>query len=75
MSCPCGGNCRFNDLEKSIEEDVAFLKKSPLVLDVPITGYNVSLLDLKSAYCSMMSKPANFLKLSDIKSIVRDRAE
>lgn len=74
MSGPCGGNCRFNDLEKSIDEDVAFLKKSPLVLDVPITGYNV-ILDLKSAYCSMMSKPANFLKLSDIKSIVRDRAE
>ncbi|PNP59233.1 hypothetical protein FNYG_14984 [Fusarium nygamai] len=28
----------FGDLEQSVRDDVAFLKKSPLVLDVPITG-------------------------------------
>ncbi|KAF4470560.1 carbonic anhydrase [Fusarium albosuccineum] len=29
----------FSDLRQSVLDDVAFLKKSPLVLDVPITGY------------------------------------
>ncbi|KAH7305836.1 putative carbonic anhydrase [Stachybotrys elegans] len=29
----------FSDLEKSVAEDVVALKKNPLVLDVPITGY------------------------------------
>lgn len=29
----------FNDLEKSVQEDVKLLKESPLVLDVPVTGY------------------------------------
>ncbi|RLV90897.1 Uncharacterized protein JA1_004222 [Spathaspora sp. JA1] len=29
----------FNDLAKSVKDDVEFLKNSPLVLDVPITGY------------------------------------
>jgi hypothetical protein len=33
---------RFKDLDESVKEDVAFLKASPLVLDVPISGYNVS---------------------------------
>jgi carbonic anhydrase len=34
---------RFKDLEKSVEEDVAFLKEHPLVDNVPISGYNVRL--------------------------------
>lgn len=29
----------FSDLRQSVIDDVAFLRKSPLVLDVPITGY------------------------------------
>jgi carbonic anhydrase len=29
----------FSDLRQSVLDDVAFLRKSPLVLDVPITGY------------------------------------
>jgi carbonic anhydrase len=29
----------FGDLEKSVLDDIQVLKKSPLVLDVPITGY------------------------------------
>lgn len=29
----------FNDLKQSVLDDVKFLKNSPLVLDVPITGY------------------------------------
>ncbi|KAM0264793.1 hypothetical protein ACHAPA_008039 [Fusarium lateritium] len=29
----------FGDLEQSVRDDIAFLKKSPLVLDVPVTGY------------------------------------
>ncbi|CEJ85469.1 Putative Carbonic anhydrase [[Torrubiella] hemipterigena] len=29
----------FKDLEQSVRDDVALLKKSPLVLDVPISGY------------------------------------
>lgn len=29
----------FGDLKQSVRDDVAFFKKSPLVLDVPITGY------------------------------------
>lgn len=29
----------FPDLQQSVRDDVALLKKSPLVLDVPITGY------------------------------------
>lgn len=29
----------FKDVEKSVRDDVALLKKNPLVLDVPITGY------------------------------------
>ena len=29
----------FGDLEKSVVDDIQLLKKSPLVLDVPITGY------------------------------------
>lgn len=29
----------FNDLNKSVVDDIQLLKKSPLVLDVPITGY------------------------------------
>ncbi|PCD23569.1 hypothetical protein AU210_015086 [Fusarium oxysporum f. sp. radicis-cucumerinum] len=35
----------FGDLEQSVRDDIAFLKKSPLVLDVPITGY---IYDVKS---------------------------
>lgn len=29
----------FGDLEQSVRDDVRLLKESPLVLDVPITGY------------------------------------
>ena len=29
----------FKDLKQSVLDDIAVLKKSPLVLDVPITGY------------------------------------
>lgn len=29
----------FSDLEQSVLDDIRFLKESPLVLDVPITGY------------------------------------
>lgn len=29
----------FNDLERSVVDDVKYLKDSPLVLDVPISGY------------------------------------
>ncbi|KAM0420989.1 hypothetical protein ACHAPT_011232 [Fusarium lateritium] len=29
----------FGDLKQSVRDDIAFFKKSPLVLDVPITGY------------------------------------
>lgn len=29
----------FPDLQQSVRDDVALLKKSALVLDVPITGY------------------------------------
>jgi carbonic anhydrase len=29
----------FNDLKQSVLDDVQILKDSPLVLDVPITGY------------------------------------
>ncbi|KAM0229326.1 hypothetical protein ACHAPO_010106 [Fusarium lateritium] len=29
----------FSDLRQSVIDDVAFLRKSPLILDVPITGY------------------------------------
>ena len=29
----------FSDLEKSVQDDVKLLKESPLVLDVPVTGY------------------------------------
>ncbi len=29
----------FQDLKQSVLDDIAILKKSPLVLDVPITGY------------------------------------
>lgn len=29
----------FNDLKKSVIDDVVFLKNHPLILDVPITGY------------------------------------
>jgi len=32
---------RFSDLDKSVEEDVSYLKAHPLVNDVPISGYNV----------------------------------
>ncbi|KAF5564279.1 carbonic anhydrase [Fusarium napiforme] len=35
----------FGDLEQSVRDDIAFLKKSPLVLEVPITGY---IYDVKS---------------------------
>lgn len=35
----------FSDLEQSVRDDIAILKKSPLVLDVPITGY---IYDVKS---------------------------
>ena len=37
-----GAHCRFKDLDQSVRDDVDFLKESPLVLDVPISGYNVS---------------------------------
>lgn len=30
---------QFGDLEQSVRDDVAVLRKSPLVKDVPITGY------------------------------------
>lgn len=29
----------FGDLKQSVLDDIELLKKSPLVLDVPITGY------------------------------------
>ena len=29
----------FKDLEQSVRDDITILKNSPLVLDVPITGY------------------------------------
>lgn len=29
----------FGDLEQSVRDDIKLLKDSPLVLDVPITGY------------------------------------
>lgn len=29
----------FGDLEESVRDDVRFVKDSPLVLDVPVTGY------------------------------------
>ena len=29
----------FGDLEQSVRDDIKILKDSPLVLDVPITGY------------------------------------
>ena len=29
----------FGDLEQSVRDDIQILKDSPLVLDVPITGY------------------------------------
>ena len=29
----------FQDVKQSVIDDIALLKKSPLVLDVPITGY------------------------------------
>lgn len=29
----------FGDLNKSVVDDIQLLKKSPLVLDVPVTGY------------------------------------
>lgn len=29
----------FGDVRKSVLDDIQLLKKSPLVLDVPITGY------------------------------------
>lgn len=29
----------FSDLEQSVREDIKLLKDSPIVLDVPITGY------------------------------------
>lgn len=29
----------FDDVRKSVLDDIQLLKKSPLVLDVPITGY------------------------------------
>jgi carbonic anhydrase len=29
----------FGDLEQSVLDDIQILKESPLVLDVPITGY------------------------------------
>ncbi|KAG8672061.1 hypothetical protein FPOAC2_05432 [Fusarium poae] len=35
----------FGDLEQSVRDDVKFLQKSPLVLDVPVTGY---IYDVKS---------------------------
>lgn len=48
MMVPLGGSdCRFKDLYQSVKDDVDFLKESPLVLDVPISGYNVSFLLLK----------------------------
>jgi hypothetical protein len=32
---------RFDDVDESIKEDVKFLKDSPLVADVAISGYTV----------------------------------
>lgn len=29
----------FGDLEQSVRDDIKILKDSPLVLDVPVTGY------------------------------------
>lgn len=29
----------FSDLRKSVVDDIKLIKKSPLVLDVPVTGY------------------------------------
>ena len=29
----------FSDLEQSVRDDVALLRDSPLVLDVPVTGF------------------------------------
>lgn len=35
----------FGDLEQSVKDDIEYLKHSPYVLDVPITGY---IYDVKS---------------------------
>ncbi|KAF7561534.1 hypothetical protein G7046_g2606 [Stylonectria norvegica] len=29
----------FGDVKKSVVDDIAFVKKNPLILDVPVTGY------------------------------------
>ena len=55
---------RFKDLDTSVKEDVDFLKENPLVLDVPITGYNVrSPLHLSKLIYSMTSKQGNLSRL------------
>src|SRR5271170_7138833 len=54
---------RFKDLDKSVEEDVEFLKGSPLVLDVPISGYNVRFLTLME-YLLMRSMMSRLARLS-----------
>lgn len=43
----------FNDLEQSVRDDVEFFEKSPLVLDVPITGY---IYDVKSGKINKVNK-------------------
>lgn len=47
-------HCRFKDLDQSVKDDVEFLKGNPLVLDVPISGYNVRRLGEVPLIFSMM---------------------
>jgi hypothetical protein len=51
-------------LDKSIEEDVVFLKEHPLVENVPISGYNV-----KSS-CPFLSNPEYDVKTGKIVKVV-----
>lgn len=45
----------FSDLRQSVLDDVSFLKKSPLVLEVPITGY---VYDVKTGIIEQVEDPA-----------------
>ncbi|KAI8656508.1 Carbonic anhydrase [Fusarium sp. Ph1] len=44
----------FSDLRQSVLDDVSFLRKSPLVLDVPITGY---VYDVKTGMIEQVEDP------------------
>ncbi|KAL2671293.1 hypothetical protein Neosp_013873 [[Neocosmospora] mangrovei] len=46
----------FSDLRQSVLDDVSFLKKSPLVLDVPITGY---VYDVKTGMIEQVEDPVD----------------